>query len=107
MKNDPYIIPQVGDLIVFKKTKKIRVLYGKTYDIPSNQFLIITSSVGASLNLLSGKLLGIWYLNLISQDGKEYSYILRGGLVSDDSNLKECLFDSDVYLIQRKVICVP
>jgi len=100
-----YINPQVGDLIVFKKSKKYNFLYGKPVTIPSDKLLIIVSLIGGSVCLLNGKCLGIWYLNLISEECEEYTIVLRGGLVNEESDLKNCLFDSDIYLVQRKVIC--
>jgi hypothetical protein len=104
---EAYIVPVIGDLIVLKKERKIRIFYGDFYEIPKDKLLIIVSVVGGSLQLLSGKSLGIWHLNLLSEQGQEYRLILRGGLVSEDSDLQECLFDSDVYLVQRKVVCIP
>lgn len=104
---EAYIVPVVGDLIILKKERKIRIFYGDSYEIPKDKLLIIVSMLGGSLQLLSGKSLGIWHLNLLSEEGQEYRLILRGGLVSEESDLKECLFDSDVYLIQRKVVCIP
>jgi hypothetical protein len=100
-----YINPQVGDLIVFKNKRKFNSFYGKTFEIPKDKLLIIVSLIGGSVCLLNGKCLGIWYLNLICEQCEEYTYVLRGGLVNEESDLKNCLFDSDIYLIQRKVMC--
>lgn len=103
---ESYVVPMIGDLVVLKETRKIKSFYGRYYEIPKEKLLIIVSSVGGSLSLMSGKTVGIWYLNLISESGEEYNLVLRGGLISEESNLKECLFDKDIYLIQRKALCV-
>lgn len=103
---ESYVVPMIGDLVVLKQIRKVITFYGKFYEIPKDKFLIIVSSVGGSLSLLNGKTVGIWYLNLMSEDGVEYNLVLRGGLITDDSDIKECLFDRDIYLIQRKALCV-
>ena len=106
-ERDSYISPCVGDLIILNKERKVRIFYGDSYEIPKDKLLIIISILGGSLHLLSGKSIGIWHLNLLSEQGQEYRLILRGGLIDENSDLKECLFDTDVYLIQRKVVCIP
>lgn len=103
---ESYVVPMIGDLVSLKEIRKVKTFYNNFYEIPKDKFLIIISVVGGSLSLLSGKTLGLWYLNLITEDGKEYSLVLRGGLITEDSDLKNCLFDTDIYLIQRKALCV-
>lgn len=103
---ESYVMPMIGDLVVLKQVRKVKTFYNKIYEIPKDKLLIIISSIGGSLSLLSGKTVGVWYLKLITEEGTEYNLVLRGGLITDDSDMKECLFDKDIYLIQRKALCV-